>query len=433
MQLGDTELLVDCGEALAARGHHSEAAVLMERAEAWDRACNLYVKLKAWPKVQAILPKVTSAKLYAVYAQAKEAEGNYTEAVRSYTHAGEVDHVIRIQLDHLHDPHSASEIVLESRSVEGARMLAQFYQKIGDHDQALQYLILCGCIPDAFALAQRHNKLRRYGELLDTSDTAQPSDYLAVANYFEAEKHTLLAGKYYFLAREYQKALKLLLKASKFSNEENTALSLAIDCVASSNDDRLAGQLIEFLLGEVDGTPKEPKYLFRLYMARKHFKDAAKTAVIIGQQEQIAGNYRAAHDLLFSMCQELRRNNLSVAADMRNNLALLHRYTLVRVHVKLGDHLLAARLLVQVAASISQFPSRMFGNRFIFHINYNFSILFRHRAHPHVYRDRMPPGRPQQVRLFVRRDADASRVPRPDRRQVRQEDRGDRSEGAARS
>jgi len=38
-------------------------------------------------------------------------------------------------------------------------------------------------------------------------------------------------------------------------------------------------------------------------MARKYFKDAAKTAVIIGSQEQISGNYRSAHDLLFSMYQ----------------------------------------------------------------------------------------------------------------------------------
>lgn len=38
-------------------------------------------------------------------------------------------------------------------------------------------------------------------------------------------------------------------------------------------------------------------------MARKQFKEAAKTAVIIGNQEQVAGNYRSAHDLLFSMYQ----------------------------------------------------------------------------------------------------------------------------------
>lgn len=202
----------------------------------------------------------------------------------------------------------------------------RFYQNIGDFEQALQHLILCGCISDAFTLAQRHNKLRQFAELLETSDNAQPSHYQSVAQHFEDEKYTLLAGKYFFLAKEYSRvrnfnekntsensififffhhlqALKHLIKASTFNNDENIALSLAIDCVASSNDEKLSAQLIEFLLGETDGSPKDPKYLFGLYMARKQFREAAKTAVIISNQEQIVGNYRNAHDLLFSMCQ----------------------------------------------------------------------------------------------------------------------------------
>lgn len=43
---------------------------------------------------------------------------------------------------------------------------------------------------------------------------------------------------------------------------------------------------------------------------------------------------------------------------MVGNLALLHRYTLVRTHVKIGDHHQAAKLLIQVAANISRFPAR---------------------------------------------------------------------------
>lgn len=43
---------------------------------------------------------------------------------------------------------------------------------------------------------------------------------------------------------------------------------------------------------------------------------------------------------------------------MVGNLALLHRYTLVRTHVKIGDHQQAAKLLIQVAANISRFPAR---------------------------------------------------------------------------
>ena len=34
---------------------------------------------------------------------------------------------------------------------------------------------------------------------------------------------------------------------------------------------------------------QDPKYLFRLYMARKQYKEAAKTAIIIANEEQING------------------------------------------------------------------------------------------------------------------------------------------------
>ncbi|KAL7025046.1 hypothetical protein ACKWTF_013313 [Chironomus riparius] len=358
-ELRNKQLYFECAEALEQVNQISEAALLYEKSEEYDKACGLYIQLKQWQKVDKILPNVTSIKLHALHAKAKESEGKFREAIQSYTLANDLDSVVRIHLDYLSDPHSASEIVLESRSVDSGKMLAKFYQKIGDHESALQFLIVCGSISDAFTLAHKQNKLKHYGELLEQHDGAKPNDFLALAQYFENEKYTLLTGKYYFLAKEYSKALKLLIKAASFGNEEQQALSLAIDCVASSNDDKLAGQLIEFLLGETDGKPKDPKLLFRLYMARKQYREAAKTSIIISQQEQIAGNYRSSHDLLYSMYQELKRNNLTVASDMKSNLNLLHRYILVRVHVKRGDHLMAAKLLVEVAKNISQFPSHI--------------------------------------------------------------------------
>ena len=56
-------------------------------------------------------------------------------------------------------------------------------------------------------------------------------------------------------------------------------------------------------MGETDGIPKDAKYLFRLYMARNQYKEAAKTAIIIAREEQAQGNYRNAHDVLFNMYQ----------------------------------------------------------------------------------------------------------------------------------
>lgn len=154
--------------------------------------------------------------------------------------------------------------------------------------------------------------------------------------------------------------MKHLLRAAKSNTDESEAISTAIDVVASSNDDLLASQLIEFLLGEADGFPKDPKHLFRLYMARKQYKEAGKSALIIANEEQINGNYRNAHDVLFAMYQELRHNGIKVPYEMYSNLMLLHSYILVRLHVRKGDHSKGARMLIRVANNISKFPSRTY-------------------------------------------------------------------------
>lgn len=120
----------------------------------------------------------------------------------------------------------------------------------------------------------------------------------------------------------------------------------------------LANELIDYLLGESDGIPKDAKFLFRLYMARKQYKEASKSAIIIANEEQINGNYRNAHDILFSMYQELKHNQIKIPYQMHWNLMLLHSYILVRLHVRMNDHLTAARMLIRVANNISKFPSR---------------------------------------------------------------------------
>lgn len=396
----DGSLLVDCAEALL-RHHGSTlrdvAAQLLERAGNWERACQLYVEQQQWQRVGELLPHCApgAAKLHAAYARAMEQAGDYAAAVRAYTAAGDSEACVRVHLERLSDPHAAGEIVLSTRSVEGGRQLAEFYQKIGDTEQALQFLVLCGSLAEALRLARRHTKMERYAELLDGAGTSvsgggapagavTTADWRAVAEHFEAERHSLLAGKYWCRAGECGRALRLLLRAAQARLEdEAAALQLAIECVARAQDDRLAEQLIGFLLGdggdgEVEGrgggggggatttgavgVPRDPKYLFRLYMARGQLREAAKTAVIVAQQEQQSGNYRVAHGMLLGMCQELRRNGLPVGAEMREQLVLLHRYALVRLHVKLGEHERAARLLCEVAQSIGQFPARKLEN-----------------------------------------------------------------------
>ncbi|CAJ0963743.1 unnamed protein product [Ranitomeya imitator] len=103
----------------------------------------------------------------------------------------------------------------------------------------------------------------------------------------------------------------------------------------------------------------DAKYLFRLYMALKQYREAARTAIIIAREEQAAGNYRNAHDVLFSMYMELKTQKIKIPAEMATNLMILHSYILVKIHVKRGDHMKGARMLIRVANNISKFPSHI--------------------------------------------------------------------------
>jgi WD repeat-containing protein 19 len=122
----------------------------------------------------------------------------------------------------------------------------------------------------------------------------------------------------------------------------------------------------------------------------KKYVEAAKTAVLISRQEQQSGNYRDAHDVLFNMYSDLIKENIKIPYELTQNLMILHSYILVKVNqylsatrtislyilgnivetsvlfilvkiqIKLGNHLKAARLLCRIAENISKFPSREF-------------------------------------------------------------------------
>ncbi|CAG5102206.1 Similar to Wdr19: WD repeat-containing protein 19 (Mus musculus) [Cotesia congregata] len=351
----------ECAEILENMKQFTEAAMLYEKADYYDKAALAYIKLKNWVKVGQLLPQISAPKINIQYAKAKEAEGKYDDAARAYEIAKDYDNIIRINLEYLNNPGRSVEIVQQTKSIEGAKMVARYFQKMNDYNSAIKFLIMSNCHDEAFQLANQHGKMELYGDILVNTlddDNVRLEDFKSLAIHFETQKNSLLAGKYYFYAKDFHKALKHLLKAAQLSTDDDAALSLAIDTIAVSKDDKLANQLIDFLLGG-DGLPKDPKYLFRLYMARKQYKDAAKTAIIIANEEQVNGNYRNAHDVLFGMYQELKRNKITIPLEMNNNLRLLHSYILVRLHVKRNDHLRGARMLIRVANNISKFPSHI--------------------------------------------------------------------------
>ncbi|OTF80224.1 hypothetical protein BLA29_006983, partial [Euroglyphus maynei] len=132
---------------------------------------------------------------------------------------------------------------------------------------------------------------------------------------------------------------------------------MAIDVAARVHDEQITRLILDYLMGETDGIPKDFKYLFRLYMKMKQYAEAAKTATIIAREEQQSGNYRNAHQLFFSMCRELRKNLIAIPTEMAFNLMLIHSYMLAKLWIRIGDHRLSAKLLIRVYDNINQFPS----------------------------------------------------------------------------
>jgi WD repeat-containing protein 19 len=109
-----------------------EAGNLYEKGESWEKAAQVYIKCKNWSKVGELLSLkvneeslIKSPKIHSQYAKAKEADGYYKDAFRSYMNAKEYENAIRIQLDHLKNPEMAVKIVKEAQSIEGAKMVAR--------------------------------------------------------------------------------------------------------------------------------------------------------------------------------------------------------------------------------------------------------------------------------------------------------------------
>lgn len=54
----------------------------------------------------------------------------------------------------------------------------------------------------------------------------------------------------------------------------------------NSNQEHLIQELLDYLMGETDGQPKDPIFIYKLYIILKKFGSAAKVAVTIASKDQ---------------------------------------------------------------------------------------------------------------------------------------------------
>ena len=76
--------------------------------------------------------------------------------------------------------------------------------------------------------------------------------------------------------------------------------------------------------------------------------------------------------LIVPLPQNLLQQKIKIPNEMVHNLMLLHSYILVKLHVKRGDHVTAARMLIRVASNIRCVLSFSFDLYFFFIWSYKF-------------------------------------------------------------
>eukprot|EP00940_MAST-03C_sp_MAST-3C-sp2_P000948 g948.t1 len=348
IELRSRDVFCQCGEVLEGMNQLDEAAQFYELGKDFEKAASIYIAAKHFEKASPLMNAIRSTKLHAQYAKAKRAQKQYAAAAEAYKRAQDMDSVVEMYLNHLGQPEKAMAIVRSTHSARAAEMMAEYCKTTGNHSQAIEFLLMAKRQSEAFELAKTYDGMDMYVKKLGNDGT--PDNYMQIARYYEQKRDWGKAGYFYSVCCQYHKALNFYLMCGE------RFVDKAIDLVGKARSDILTHTLIDFLMGETDGIPKDPNYVYQLYMALGNFLQAAKTAVIISRQEQELGNYRDAHKVLYETQRELLEKRMEVPKTLRNAFMLLHSYLIVKQMAKKGNHLNAAHMLIRVANSISKFP-----------------------------------------------------------------------------
>jgi WD repeat-containing protein 19 len=219
MRSKDKQLMSECAGILFQMKQYGDAAEMYVAAEKFEKAAAIYLQTKKFSKVAPLMAKITTPKLHAKYAKAKEHERDYKAAAESYERAKDIDSVIRLNLQHLDNPEKAFTLVREHSSSEGASMVAQYCQRTGHFQSAIEFLLLAKRSEEAFKMAVDHKQMDKYA--LALGEEGAPKDYMDIAHYYETQKEWGMAGKFYGVCGEYEKAVQYYLKCG----EENVRVS----------------------------------------------------------------------------------------------------------------------------------------------------------------------------------------------------------------
>ena len=185
---GSEQLCRECADICEKLQQHEDAAQLYERGGEYEKAAAIYIDTKLFHLARPIMQKVSTPKLHARYARAKENEGKLKEAADAYELARDFDSVVRLQLEHLGDPDKAFALVRMSRSVDGALMCAKWCKGEGDAAAAIEFLLIGRKVDEAFQRLRAAFNGQDLAVLGDIQKNFAPPQYVERSqdDYFDA-------------------------------------------------------------------------------------------------------------------------------------------------------------------------------------------------------------------------------------------------------
>lgn len=212
--IGDRSLCKECADILVSTNQLSDAAPLYEKAEEFESAASIYIRLKSFARVTPLLAKISLPRIHLQYAKAKEAEKDYRSAVESYIKAGERESVVRLYLEKLSMPDKAIASVRSQPFPAGAELLAKYCRENNDFAGAIEFLLMANLSEEAFELAVAHDERRNTIKVFEDAlgEDGTPEQYANIAKYYETKQDWSKAGEFYTTCGQYYKALKLFLQ-----------------------------------------------------------------------------------------------------------------------------------------------------------------------------------------------------------------------------
>ncbi|GET89110.1 hypothetical protein, conserved [Leishmania tarentolae] len=360
----EVSFVKECAKLCEENQKHEEAAQLYEKAGDIERAATIYIeRCKNLKAAERLLPFIKSRNIIGIYARGKEAEGAFVEAEKAFAQAEDWDNAVRLRIEKLNDLHGAYVIVRQTRSANAAALVAKKCTAQKEYGTAVEFLVLAKSLDEAFELAKTHDCMFNFESALlnqvQLKDGIAPlsnqADFTMIAEYYDNDGKAGQAGMYYHISGHYAKALNKYLESGQPEDIEK-----AVEVVGKAHSDSLTNKFIDYLMGETDGEPKDPSYIFKLYLAMGSYEKAAKTSVIISAKEQEIGNYKSAHKTLVEAYRILQQRNMHVSNDLRRALMLLHSYIIVKDLLKImKDDDTACRMLLRVSRNIQKFPKHI--------------------------------------------------------------------------